>query len=108
MALVAAETARARKWSVWWVNATDAGSINGGILEVLRQLDAPESVVQPIREGVPTAADRVWEFLNGRHAARRRWLLIFDNADTPAALAAPGTASPADYIRVGCVRIRRA
>lgn len=97
IALAAAETARAKKWRVWWVNATDIGSVNGGILEVLRQLDAPESVLQPIREGTPTAADQFWEFLNGSHSAGRRWLLIFDNADTPAVLAAPGSLSPADY-----------
>jgi Tetratricopeptide repeat len=97
VALAVAETARMKGWRVWWVTATDTASLTGGILEVLRQLSAPESVTQPVREGAPTAAERVWEFLNGTHPAGRRWLLIFDNADSPAVLAARGKHSPADH-----------
>jgi tetratricopeptide (TPR) repeat protein len=97
MALATAQTARARGWRVWWVTATDTASLTGGMLEVLRQLRAPETVIKPVREGAPAAADRAWEYLNGPHPAGRRWLLIFDNADTPDVLAAPGQASPADH-----------
>ena len=96
-ALAAAEVAVARGWRVWWVTATDRASLNGGMIEVLRQLDAPESVIRLVQEGSPIAADRVWEFLDGRHAAGRRWLLVFDNADDPAVLAADGVSSPADH-----------
>jgi tetratricopeptide (TPR) repeat protein len=97
VALAVARMARERGWRVWWVTASDAASLTGGMLEVLRQLGAPESVVLQVREGAPTAAERVWGFLNGEHAAGRRWLLVFDNADAPAVLAAHGAASPADH-----------
>ena len=66
VALSVARTARAKGWRVWWVTATDTTSLTGGMLEVLRQLGAPEAVTQPVREGAPTAAERAWEFLNGR------------------------------------------
>ncbi len=97
LALAVAQAARARGWRVWWVTATDMASLTGGMLEVLRQLQAPETVTRPVREGAPAAAERAWEFLNGPHLARRRWLLIFDNTDVPAVLAAPGRPSPADH-----------
>jgi len=96
VALAVAEEARSRGWVVWWVSAGDATSLTGGMLEVLNQLGAPASVTQPVREGAPTAAERAWDFLNGHHPSAGRWLLIFDNADLPGLLAAPGT-SPADY-----------
>jgi tetratricopeptide (TPR) repeat protein len=94
VALAVAESARARRRQVWWVAATDVVSLNGGMLEVLHQLGAPESVTRPVREGAPTAPVRAWEFLNGA-APGCRWLLVFDNADDPAVLGA-GAATPAD------------
>jgi hypothetical protein len=97
VALAAARVARSQGWRVWWVTATDPTSLGGGMLEVLCQLDAPDSVTRPVLEGAPAAAERAWDFLNSAHAAGRRWLLVFDNADTPAGLAAPGTARPGDY-----------
>ena len=97
VALAAAKTARSAGWAVWWITATDAASLTGGMLEVLGQLGAPESVTRPVREGAATAADRTWEFLNGPHPAGRRWLMILDNADRPAALAGHDADSPADY-----------
>jgi hypothetical protein len=96
VALAAAEAAQARGWRVWWVTAADAASLTGGMLEVLHQLGAPESVTRLVREGSPLAAERAWAYLNAGHR-HGRWLLIFDNADTPAVLAASGAASPADY-----------
>ena len=97
VALAVAQAARARDWWVWWVNASDAASFTGGMVEVLGQLGAPESVLRPVREGTPTAADRAWEFLNSGHRAGQKWLLVLDNADHPAVLAAHGGASPADH-----------
>lgn len=96
IALAAAKSAQAHGWRVWWVTATDVTSLSGGMLEVLHQLSAPESVTRPVREGAPTAAARFWEFLNGANPGGGRWLLVFDNADAPAVLAAPGSVSPAD------------
>lgn len=96
VALATAQTAQARGWRVWWVTAADAASLTGGMLEVLHQLGAPESVTRPVRQGSPLAAERAWTYLNAGHL-HGRWLLIFDNADTPAVVAASGAASPADY-----------
>ena len=95
-ALAIAREAQALGWRVWWVTAADSASLTGGMLEVLHQLRAPESVIGPVREGGPLAAERAWSYLNAGHL-RGRWLLIFDNADTPAVLAAFGVAGPADY-----------
>ena len=98
MALATARAARARGWRVWWVTATDTASFTGGMLEILRQLGAPGTITEPVREGAPAAAERAWEFLNGAtHPAGRRWLLIFDNADIPSVLGARGAANPADH-----------
>jgi CRP-like cAMP-binding protein/tetratricopeptide (TPR) repeat protein len=98
VALAAARAAKARGWRVWWVTAADTASLTGGMLEVLRELGAPESVTVPVREGAPTAPGRAWDFLNGHHhAAAGKWMLIFDGADNPAVLAAPpapGVAAP--------------
>jgi hypothetical protein len=89
IALEATRMARARGYRVWWVGAADTALLAGGMLEVLRELRAPESVMAPVREGAATAPERAWEFLNGEHLARRRWLLVFDGADNPAVLALP-------------------
>jgi hypothetical protein len=97
VALAVAQAARAAGWQVWWVTATDHASLIGGMLEVLEQLGAPESVTRPVREGAPTAADRAWEFLNAPHRAQRRWLMVLDNADSPSVLAGHLADTPADY-----------
>jgi tetratricopeptide (TPR) repeat protein len=94
VALKVAGVARRQGWRVWWVGASDTASLTGGILEILYQLQAPVSVIRPVQEGAATAVDRTWEFL--ARAAGRRWLLVFDNADTPAVLAGVGATSPAD------------
>ena len=96
VALAAARMARDRGCRVWWVSAADAATLTGGMLEVLRDLGAPESVTVPVREGERTAPERAWEFLNGRHAAGRRWLLVLDGADDPEALASADAMTPAD------------
>jgi tetratricopeptide (TPR) repeat protein len=97
LALATAQAARQRGWQVWWVTSADRASVTGGMLEVLRQLRAPETVAEAVRAGAPASADIAWQFLNGPHASGRRWLLIFDNADDPAVLAGHGSAVPGDY-----------
>jgi CRP-like cAMP-binding protein/tetratricopeptide (TPR) repeat protein len=96
VALAATRMARERGYRVWWVAAADSVLLTGGMLEVLRELGAPESVVVPVREGSRTAPARAWEFLNSEHAAGRRWLLVFDGADNPAVLAGVDATTPAD------------
>jgi tetratricopeptide (TPR) repeat protein len=96
VALAAARMAKDRGYRVWWVVATDSALLTSGMLEVLRELQAPESVIAPVREGARTAPARAWEFLNGEHAGGHRWLLVFDGADNPAVLAGADTMTPAD------------
>ena len=96
IALTAARMARERGYRVWWVRAADAALLTSGMLEVLRELGAPESVTVPVREGARTAPARAWEFLNGDHAAGRRWLLVFEGANNPAVLAGADATTPAD------------
>ena len=96
VALTAARMARQRGYRVWWVHAADTARLTSGMLEVLRELGAPESVIVPVREGARTASARAWEFLNGDHVAGRRWLLVFDGADNPAVLAGADATTPAD------------
>ena len=97
LALAAAQAACQRGWQVWWVTAADRASVTGGMLEVLRQLRAPETVTEAVKAGAPASADIAWQYLNGSHMLGHRWLLIFDNADDPAVLAGHGTASPGDH-----------
>ena len=96
IALTAARMARQRGYRVWWVRAADSALLTSGMLEVLRELGAPESVTVPVREGARTAPARAWEFLNGDHGAGRRWLLVFEGADNPAVLAGADASTPAD------------
>ncbi len=96
VALAAARMAKERGHRVWWVRSADSALLTSGMLEVLRELGAPESVSVPVREGARTAPERAWEFLNGDHVAGRRWLLVFDGTDNPAVLAGADAATPAD------------
>jgi len=96
IALTAARMAKERGYRVWWVRAADTAQLTSGMLEVLRELGAPESVTVPVREGARTASARAWEFLNGEHAGGRRWLLVFEGADNPVVLAGADAGTPAD------------
>jgi CRP-like cAMP-binding protein/tetratricopeptide (TPR) repeat protein len=96
VALTAARMARERGYRVWWVRAADTAQLTSGMLEVLRELGAPELVTVPVREGARTAPERAWKFLNGDHAGGRRWLLVFDGADNPTVLAGADAGTPAD------------
>lgn len=93
VALRLAAEARRHGRPVWWVNAADPLSLHGGVLEVLRQLGAPDAVTREVRDGTPTAADRFWTFLD---SAAKRAVLIFDNADEPTVLTADGMSHPGD------------
>ncbi|MDT7846997.1 hypothetical protein [Streptomyces justiciae] len=93
VALRLAAEARGRGWPVWWVNAADPLSLRGGVLEILRLVGAPDAVARAVRDGSPTAADQLWTFIDG---AVKRAVLIFDNADEPAALTADGVSLPGD------------
>jgi CRP-like cAMP-binding protein/tetratricopeptide (TPR) repeat protein len=96
VALTAARMARERGYRVWWVRAADTAQLTSGMLEVLRELGAPELVTVPVREGARTAPERAWKFLNGDHAGGRRWMLVFDGADNPTVLAGADAGTPAD------------
>jgi len=96
IALTAARMARERGYRVWWVRAADTAQLTSGMLEVLRELGAPELVTVPVREGARTAPERTWKFLNGDHAGGRRWLLVLDGADNPTVLAGADAGTPAD------------
>ncbi|GAA1307437.1 hypothetical protein Psi02_46140 [Planotetraspora silvatica] len=96
LALWLAAEFRRRGRPVWWVNVADSMSLRGGIVEILRRLGAPESLLRDVNDAAPTAADRFWTFLAERPAGSRNALLVFDNADVPSVLAADGTSTPAD------------
>ena len=55
VALTATRMAKERGYRVWWVRAADSALLTSGMLEVLRELSAPESVTVPVREGARTA-----------------------------------------------------
>ena len=75
---------------VWWISAADRDGLMAGLLTVAQELDAPEADQHAIESGLPDAPDRFWKLLD---RTRRGWLLVFDNADDPALLAAPAAQS---------------
>ncbi len=96
---------RWRRADVWFAPASDLSSLTGALATVARELGAAKADVEAIGTGKTDAPDRLWRLLQG---ARRRWLLILDNADDPAVLArlvpvvmsadsaSAGTGTPAD------------
>ncbi len=92
---------RWRHADVWFVSAADPSSLAGALATVARDLGAPDGDIEAVGMGRPDAPDRLWRLL---HNARRKWVLIFDNADDPSVLARPVAArgpqrssgSPAD------------
>jgi hypothetical protein len=79
-----------RRPIVWWVVAADQASLSAALVTVARQLGAARADIDAIGSGTADAPDRLWALL--RHE-RRRWLLVFDNADDPSVLARPATAA---------------
>ena len=92
-ALATAKFAAEKGWRVWWVDAANSASMTGCLVEILHQVSAPRPVIESVRSGAATAAERTWDYLNSSGSARRA-LIVFDSADDPAVLAA-GSERPA-------------
>ena len=69
---------------VWWVPAVDPASVTGLLLGLARQLGAADSEVQEALAGRINPSDVLWQRLD----SVRGWVLVLDNADDLAALAA--------------------
>ncbi|GHA78957.1 ATP/GTP-binding protein [Streptomyces termitum] len=67
----------------FWVNASDPSSLRAGMLAVAADRGASDAELTGARSGLRPAADLVWHHLD---ASDRPWLLVLDNADTPAVL----------------------
>jgi tetratricopeptide (TPR) repeat protein len=78
---VAIELTR-RGQSVWWISATDSGSVSQSLLSLARELGASVSDVQDARAGRVNPSDILWRELE----LRRDWTLVLDNADELPAL----------------------
>ncbi|GAA4136925.1 tetratricopeptide repeat protein [Actinomadura keratinilytica] len=70
---------------VFWVSAVDRDHLITGMQEVARQVGADDEDIEDAWAGRASAMDLVWRHLD---AADRPWLLVIDNADEPAWLAA--------------------
>ncbi|MFE5595994.1 tetratricopeptide repeat protein, partial [Streptomyces sp. NPDC056549] len=66
-----------------WVNASDPASLRAGMLAVAADRGATDAELLGARAGLRPAADLVWQYLD---ASDQPWLLVLDNADTPAIL----------------------
>jgi NB-ARC domain len=82
---VAAQMA-AEGHSVWWVSAGDAVSMTQLLLGLAEELGASHRQVEEALAGRLNPSDVLWSKLQDA----RRWTLILDNADDPAALAVGG------------------
>ncbi|MFE7548769.1 tetratricopeptide repeat protein [Streptomyces gardneri] len=82
-----------------WVNASDPASLRAGMLAVAADRGATDAELTGARSGLRPAADLVWHYLDASH---RPWLLVLDNADTPAILRDGGwlRTSPAGIVVV--------
>ena len=86
IALWVAREAAGRGVPVWWVPATDARTVTVSLLDLAADLGAQPAEVAQAGAGQRDAADLLWRYLE----QRAPWLLVFDGADDPAALARPG------------------
>ena len=87
VAMSLAEHAQALGRDVWWVSASDPVTLLRGLTAVARHLGEAGDV-NAIARDEADAADRFWRLLEN---ASSEWLLIFDEADDPAVLAAGGS-----------------
>ncbi|MFJ8229275.1 hypothetical protein ACIQ9E_04830 [Streptomyces sp. NPDC094448] len=87
VALHLARQARDRGYRVFWLSAASPEGPVIGMREVARELGADEGDIEAAWSGRTSATDLVWGLLD---RAEHPWLLVLDNADEPAWLAAPG------------------
>jgi tetratricopeptide (TPR) repeat protein len=78
-----------RRRTVWWVPSADPASLTSALVTVVQQLGGTRADIEAIGAGTADAPDRLWTLLQRAH---RGWLLVFDNADDPSALARPARA----------------
>ncbi|MCY0955246.1 tetratricopeptide repeat protein [Streptomyces sp. H27-S2] len=72
---------------VWWVSAADPTTLHSGLRQLAIELGVEPALVQAAWEGELSAPDLLWRSLD---AQDQPWLLVVDEADDPAPLAAPG------------------
>ncbi|MFE7170079.1 tetratricopeptide repeat protein [Streptomyces sp. NPDC057616] len=87
IALHLARQARDRGYEVFWLSASSSDRLVTGMREVARELGADEDELEAAWNGRISATDLVWRHLD---TAEQPWLMIIDNADEPAWLAAQG------------------
>jgi hypothetical protein len=66
-----------------WVNASDPSSLRAGMLAVAADRGATDAELVSAHRGLRPPADLVWQYLD---RSTEPWLLVLDNADTPAIL----------------------
>ena len=71
---------------VWWVPAADAVSMTQLLLGLAEELGASRGQVEEALAGRLNPSDVLW----GQLETARDWMVVLDNADSPAALAAGG------------------
>ena len=86
IALAVARDAVSADLRAWWVAVADAGSVASALLGLARKLGAPDGEVAEALAGQVNPSDVLWPCLE----AAPGWVLVLDNADDPAALAAAG------------------
>lgn len=86
VALAAAHRALERGVAVWWVSAATRSELHGGMRQVAHRLDSNDRELERAWGGPESATDHLWHQLA---QCTRPWLLVVDNADDAAMLAAP-------------------
>jgi len=87
IALKAADHAKNTAAKTWWIDASSAESTVADVAELLLELGAAPRDVEPVQEGRRALVDALWKLLERTPGP---WLLVIDNADEPAYLAAGG------------------
>ena len=76
---------------VYWVSCLDPQAIAASMLGVAQAAGMPEDeAARHHGSGMLQSFDAVWRYIN-KQREEGGWLLVFDDADIPAALAAPGS-----------------